>query len=417
MNQPNILVCGNHTCGNRGDAAIMRGLLNGLAAEHPDANITVTSRYPTSSAYILKRPVVADIFSGSDIVAPGRRQATRRRMVPWSLLMRSRREGRYYGPMLPKGVRDRINHLRNYDLVVQLGGSYFIDLYGYGHFETGFAAMAADVPLILVGHSMGPVHRGKYPIMMRHLLSHATYVGLRETVSQEILEQAKMPMGRVDIGSDSAWNISPAGVDSVDPRRDIFKDPERPIVAITARMLAPFDALLNVSQAQYEAAFAHLVEALIAAGYNVLALSTCTGIDSYHRDDRMVGLRIGDRLESAAHYHVLMDEIDDLMLGAYLRACDLLVATRLHSAIIAMNFGTPAIALAYEHKSTGILRDMQLSELSAGIDELIDGRLIPRALSAAAERQTLAERIRPAVEKARERAHGLIASGLRAAGF
>ncbi len=43
---------------------------------------------------------------------------------------------------------------------------------------------------------------------------------------------------------------------------------------------------------------------------------------------------------------------DDLEMGKIL-AAELTVGTRLHSAIISMNFATPAIAINYEHKSAG----------------------------------------------------------------
>ncbi|STE96177.1 Colanic acid biosynthesis protein [Escherichia coli] len=50
----------------------------------------------------------------------------------------------------------------------------------------------------------------------------------------------------------------------------------------------------------------------------------------------------------------MMDELNDLEMGKILGACELTVGTRLHSAIISMNFATPAIAINYEHKSAGL---------------------------------------------------------------
>lgn len=417
MTHPKILVSGNHTCGNRGDAAILRGLMNALESARPDAEFTITSRYPTSSSYLIGRPMEADIFAGNDIIDPGRNSARRRRAVPWTLLLRDRSRVSSTDRLLSAGVKRRIQALAAYDLVVHVGGSMFVDLYGYGHFETDFAAFIAGVPVILCGQSIGPVTRGRYPIFMRHLLRRAQHVTLRETVSRDLLAKAGMPLARVEQGVDTAWNIEPASVANVQPAQRFFPGSERPLLAITARVLAPFDQLLGITQAEYETAFAGLIDRFIDAGYNVLALSTCTGIDSYHRDDRMVALNIGKQVDKPAHYQVVMDELDDLELGAYFRACDLLVATRLHSAIIAMNFGTPALAMAYEHKSIGTLRDMGLEALSAEVAELLDGRLAERALAVAAERHDWAQRIKPAVTAARVAAQDMVRRGLQAAGF
>ena len=48
----------------------------------------------------------------------------------------------------------------------------------------------------------------------------------------------------------------------------------------------------------------------------------------------------------------------------------------LHSAIISINFGTPAIAINYEHKSLGVMRGLKMDVLSADVSDVIDGTLI-----------------------------------------
>ncbi|MDF6339166.1 colanic acid biosynthesis pyruvyl transferase WcaK, partial [Escherichia coli] len=53
---------GNHTCGNRGDAAILRGLLNCLRQIDNKIEIDVISRYSISSSYLLNEMVEQDIL-------------------------------------------------------------------------------------------------------------------------------------------------------------------------------------------------------------------------------------------------------------------------------------------------------------------------------------------------------------------
>lgn len=45
-----LLILGNHTCGNRGDSAILRGLLDAINILNPHAEVDVMSRYPVSSS-------------------------------------------------------------------------------------------------------------------------------------------------------------------------------------------------------------------------------------------------------------------------------------------------------------------------------------------------------------------------------
>ncbi len=55
-----LLILGNHTCGNRGDSAILRGLLDAIETLDPQAEVDVMSRYPVSSSWLLNRPVMGD---------------------------------------------------------------------------------------------------------------------------------------------------------------------------------------------------------------------------------------------------------------------------------------------------------------------------------------------------------------------
>ncbi|STL53230.1 Colanic acid biosynthesis protein [Escherichia coli] len=51
-----------------------------------------------------------------------------------------------------------------------------------------------------------------------------------------------------------------------------------------------------------------MVNRILDEGYQVIALSTCTGIDSYNKDDRMVALNLRQHISDPARYHVVMDE-------------------------------------------------------------------------------------------------------------
>ncbi|VFS57088.1 colanic acid biosynthesis protein [Raoultella planticola] len=65
-----------------------------------------------------------------------------------------------------------------------------------------------------------------------------------------------------------------------------------------------------------------------------------------------------------------MDEINDVQLGFLLSKCVFTIGTRLHSAIISMNFGTPAIAINYEHKSKGIMNSLEFDSLAISVKDL-----------------------------------------------
>ncbi len=183
-------------------------------------------------------------------------------------------------------------------------------------------------------------------------------------------------------------------------------------VAITLRELAPFDKRLNTTQQAYEQAFAGVVNRIIDAGYQVIALSTCTGIDSYNKDDRMVALNLRQYVSDPSRYHVVMDELNDLEMGKILGACDLTVGTRLHSAIISMNFGTPAIAINYEHKSAGIMQQLGMPEMAVDIRHLLDGSLAAMAADTLGQLPAINARLSVAVAAEREQGMKMVKSVL-----
>src|SRR5688500_7503774 len=77
-----ILLIGNHACGNRGDGAIARGLIEALEEELPAVAIVMTSRYPVSSAFLLGRPVEPDLFDKLKL-GSGRVGSLARRALPY----------------------------------------------------------------------------------------------------------------------------------------------------------------------------------------------------------------------------------------------------------------------------------------------------------------------------------------------
>lgn len=411
-----ILIVGNHTCGNRGDAAILRGLLDGLSLIAPSAQVTTTSRYPISSAFLLERPFLPDVMQKWYFRSFWRYTPRRfkRVCIPLLMTLAIRPSRRWILHLLPMPIRERINWLQTYDVVIQCGGSFFVDLYGLRQLETPLAALLADRRFVMIGHSIGPFNGFLYRKAISTLLDAAAAITLRESVSKQLVIDAGLPIRRIQPGSDTAW--------LVEPRKSIANTPPalpptngRPTVAITLRDLAPFGSRLRVSQEAYEAAFVKLADSLLERGYDIVACSTCTGIESYHRDDRIPALRIKSRVTQPDRFHVLMNEFNDFELGQIFSGCRLTIGTRLHSAIISMNFGTPAIALNYEHKSEGIMAQLGLPELAIALDALLDGRLTTLAWTLLSD-EGLADRVKAAVARERENAFSMLQDVLRRVG-
>lgn len=392
-----ILIVGNHTCGNRGDAAILRGLLECLEDAIPGSQIDVLSRFPTSSEWLLGRRLQKDTLNSFYQEAGKQRLGSirakvLRRFIPWLLHAHMMKSGvsRFIG--LPRRHKDYIASLAGYDLVIQVGGSFFVDLYGPTQYDHALCALLAGRPIFFIGHSVGPFEHPLFRKISQDVMARVDALALREEVSLKHMVDGQIPQTKVRAAADTAWLVSTG---------DPAYAAEQPAVAVTFRELAPFDKRLGISQDTYETAFAELLDAVVDAGYRVQALSTCTAIDGYPKDDRMIALRVRNRMRNAAGMDVEMDELNDVELGNRFAQCALTIGTRLHSAIMSMNFGTPAVALAYEHKSEGVMKRLGTSELSMPVKSLLDGTLKAKVLGLLQD-DTLRPRVAAAV--AREKA-------------
>ncbi|MFY2736504.1 colanic acid biosynthesis pyruvyl transferase WcaK [Pseudocitrobacter faecalis] len=410
-----LLILGNHTCGNRGDSAILRGLLDAINTLSPEAEVDVMSRYPVSSSWLLNRPVMGDplyLQMKAHNNAPGMvgrvKKVLRRRYQHQVLLSRVTDSGKLRNIAIAQGFTDFVRLLSGYDAIIQVGGSFFVDLYGVTQFEHALCTFMAKKPIYMVGHSVGPFQAPAFNQMANYVFGHCDALFLRESVSLDLMKRSDIDTSKVEKGVDTAWLVDHHN-DSFDASYAVQHwlnvAQQQKTVAITLRELAPFDKRLGTTQEAYEKAFAGVVNRIIASGWQVMALSTCTGIDSYNKDDRMVALNLRKHIQDTSRYHVVMDELNDLEMGKLLGACDLTVGTRLHSAIISMNFGTPAIAINYEHKSAGIMQQLGMPEMAVDIRHLLNGDLEAMAADTLGQLSTLVPRLNEAV--ARERAAGL----------
>lgn len=350
-----VLFVGNHSCSNRGDAAITRGLLEYF--NKYDAEQVVYSRFPVGASKILNKDVLPDPTKVSDNPAGFIRKvidkvAWKLKFDPETLLL----IGSYYIPflkrLLPTNIKDMISACESSDAVVQVGGSFFVDLYGMPQYRLMACSIVARKPVLLIGHSLGPFEGWQYGKVAGWCLRKASAIVIRDDVSIEMVKETYPDLTFIE-GADTAWLVPPVKSEVRDNA-----------VAITVRKLSPFDKRLGISQDEYEKKIADLSEWLVDRGLQVRFYSTCTSFDNYHADDRKVAQSIFERIskDKQDRVKVIWDELDDVELGKELSKCKFTIGTRLHSTIISMNFGVPAIAIGYEHKSKGLYSAMGLEE-------------------------------------------------------
>lgn len=299
----NVLITDAFCSANRGDAAILDGILCGLRKRLPKATFRVTSHFP---ALTTRFHDVEAIFD-QDVVA----------------------------------VQCAIDDA---DLVVGCGGSYLHDLYAlnlHPRLATMHAAARAGKPFVVYAQSIGPLDSALSRTAARNALDSAAWILVRDAASERVVRSLGV-RAPVELGVDAAV-AGPLATVSLNMR---------PVLGVTVRgWHFPGGGDAAALQAQYEAEVAAACDAWAGrTGGKVRFLNNCTSLGGYAQDDRVVARRVARRMRVNAQ--VVEDEaISFAEVREQAGACDLFLGTRMHSLIFATTAGVPAVGIGYEQKT------------------------------------------------------------------
>lgn len=360
-----VLLVGNYSCVNRGDAAILRGLLHFLEKNFSAISCTVMSQFPRSASIILDREVIADpLFEGRLKSQKSQWHRLKNRLSLFMVWLKTKIPFFYFP--FPKHFRNFQTIVEEHDLIIYVGGSNFVDLYGIIKYEHPLICLLAKKPIFFLGHSIGPYNNRCFKWLSGQVLPQINSLVFREELSLKLYQESFGKTSNVEKGGDTAWLVD----NFTQEKKKKFNFEGNKWIAFTSRNLAPFDKRLGITQDQYEILMAHFLDRCASKGYRILGLATCTSLDNYHEDDRITAYQIKKRMKQSDACEIIWDELTDIEFGQIASQCEYLLGTRLHSCIIAMNFGTPCLAIYYEHKTEGILRQLGMEEDCIKIEEL-----------------------------------------------
>lgn len=361
-----VMIVNYFTRENRGDAALLSVLIEQIREAFPEAELGCfgfedPARHPEFDAV----PNFGSIrrYVGEQSVGPVRRHS--RKLYPlllWALLSAGlgRALLRVAPRLLPGEVAAEFTALARADLVVSVGGGYL----------RGSADLPADVSVGLlllplwiaqrfgVPVVFGPESYGPFPTRFqrtaaRRVLGRATVVSAREDISLGLLADEGVPerVARRDV--DSAFAFTGR---AERPWRAELGIPEHArLVLVTARAYLP-----AAQQRAYEAALAGCLARVLAEpdAHVVLAPQVTS---TYHEDDDRIVQRRIEALVADPRLHSVQDpEVSHHEIMSLYAAADLMIGTRFHSVIFSLVAHVPVIAISYERKGRGIMRDLGL---------------------------------------------------------
>jgi colanic acid/amylovoran biosynthesis protein len=396
-----VLILNAHSPQNAGDLAILRESIACLRRAFPGAELTITMNDELSALLPGDARFVASFMRWMMQVDERGEWRWRKPLVPFYglLLILAALSYRLLGLRLLPRLPERRELLRAYyaaDVVVVIGGGH---LYARHALNIAFLwlwlgialALLMGKPLIFLPQSFGPLPGALQQSLLRWLLGRSTLVAAREYRSLRLLAEIGLRR-RVLVLPDLAFGDDQSAA-SV-PGLDAIGATGRPLVGLTLMDWQSQNPGFR-NQSGYEAAILALIRHL-RDHYNaqVLLFAQCTGPTAAH-DDRLIARRLAAEARSRGigDLHLIDAALSPEQLKAAYQRLDLLVATRMHSAIFALSRNVPVLAIGYLYKSVGIMEMLDLERYALDIDTIDADVLCAAADALWAERSQIREQL------------------------
>lgn len=329
---------------NGGDAAILFGLVSALREAFGEVELTIFDSQPE-----VARRLYPEFDFRRLLWHQARGKTARVAMLGAAELLASGRES-IARPLCAAATFESLRRYAEADLVVWTGGTYMVEHYDleprFFEFEI---ARRLGCPLVLFTQSAGPFDDKRNQRRMKNVVETARLVMVRDERTLGNL-LALRPDGDPPVEvADAAFALE---------RPQLSDDGGgRPRVAVSVRHWP--HAPNPDDEDRYVAAHASAVRRLVTErDARVTFLSTCQGVPEYWANDSDVASRIVQQIPEHLRRHVFVDanyHRPDELIAAY-ATFELVIATRMHAAILALVAGTPVLPVAYEFKMRELFR-------------------------------------------------------------
>lgn len=265
------------------------------------------------------------------------------------------------------------NRYAEAEMVISVGGTYLVDHYDIRPrlLEFDIARAHGRKPLFFT-QSLGPFERSGLRESVAGYFRDAPLILLRDERSRQCLDAIGIGREKMHVMADGVFAFA-------DP--DILRAAAQGAgtvrrIAISVRNWSHFKGSGGDQMAQYRAGIARTVEMLLRDhDCDITFISTCQGIAAYQAQDSRVAEAIVSELAGIDRSRVRVDSAfhrpSELM--ELIRQFDLVIATRMHMAILALCAGIPVLPIAYEFKTQELFERLGMGEWTTAIEDVTPG--------------------------------------------
>ena len=378
-----VLIINAHSHRNKGDCGIVIALIQGLRRTFPDCRITIAPLHWQDDADFYTKRYNCAVIRPAIVVPPRERPFFHRA---------ANLAGQCASVLLRRGKF--VEAARDCDLIISCGGGF---LYSsnrllpeatlLSHLAALYICGKVGRRLVIAPQSIGPFVSSVSRLLAISALGRADLLCVREPLSLKLVQDSGL--AGAFLTPDCGFSLMSQDCD-YQWARSFFSGITGKKAGLTLRSWAR-----SGNQEQYLAAVGKGVEYLCAKGYTVLILPQVTG-PTADEDDRHISRELALRFRdnSQVRYLPELEQATPERIKAAYGQLDLLLATRLHSAIFALAEGVPSVCIAYQPKATGVfamlgcspyclpLQDISSQSLIAAIDLALDTRAVSINLAA-----------------------------------
>lgn len=399
------LIINNNSSANRGDAAILQGLLEMIKDSDPKADFYIFSNFPD----------VAKKIHGLNGSTSYLRVYSRKRLpldlvkffmlYVWSIFRRYLKIDAKF--IFSKRAKDYLAKIDWADCVVSVGGAYINDNYRpgtLGRLLELYFIKRVQKPVLLIGHSIGPFNVKFYRYLTSFILNRVDLITTRDKSSLSQLREIGVVKPKIVQTADTAFYLakqlgfSQRKVDRLWNDEGITTN-RQPIVTVSVRKWRFFEGNAINSHEIFVEKMAEICDRVIKnTGAQIVFLSTCTDLGGYAMDDRKTAQQVIGKMKLGHSARIFMAELTPLELISIYQRASMHIGTRMHSNILAMMAGVPCVGIAYEFKTKDLFEMMGFSDSMVDINNFGVDMLSKIFMNAWKQRDSLRRKIKKSVE-------------------
>ena len=393
-----ILIIGATFSKNRGSAAMLISAIKTLRQFIHDSEFTVLSPFPELDSRNCNMENVRVISYKGGVLKLFSRFFL---AMIWKMLH------------IPLLINEKLlQEYANSDIIIDLSGDTFSDDYGSGasisHCFNILLCKFLNKPIVIYAQSIGPFKTKLTKSLSTFCLNRVDLLIVRDEITKNYLQEIGIA-NAIHFTADSAFLLEAAPYEEIQKillKEDIDTN-NRPIIGISASQHIydlEFKKSKQNSENPYIILMVKIVDYLIEKLNAQIVFVPHVTNDDRPVDDRFVAKRIYEIAKNKDKIRLIDNEYSPGELKRVIRQCDLFIGARMHANIAATSMCVPTLAIAYSHKSYGIMEMLGMQKYVLDFREMTFDEMISRIDDLWVNRDTIKAKLASNVEVLKKRA-------------